>query len=165
MVTVDRPNFRLSDAERAEALDALAEHGDGCAAIFLACFGDPGLQALKETSPVPVVGMAEGSCHLACTLGRSFSIVTGGDRWGPMLRELIASLGLSSRLASVRTVAPTRGEIARDPEAAVRLLADQASRCAAEDGADAGAGADAERRTPAVAGANGASALGVRARR
>ncbi|EIE97595.1 protein of unknown function (DUF1707) [Saccharomonospora glauca K62] len=26
MVTVDRPNFRLSDAERAEALDALAEH-------------------------------------------------------------------------------------------------------------------------------------------
>jgi Asp/Glu/hydantoin racemase len=118
------------------ALDALAEHGDGCAAIFLACFGDPGLQALKETSPVPVVGMAEGSCHLACTLGRSFSIVTGGDRWGPMLREFVASLGLSSRLASVRTVAPTGGEIARDPEAAVRLLADQASRCAAEDGAD-----------------------------
>jgi Asp/Glu/hydantoin racemase len=53
-----------------------------------------------------------------------------------MLREFVASLGLSSRLASVRTVAPTGGEIARDPEAAVRLLADQASRCAAEDGAD-----------------------------
>ncbi|MDQ0789231.1 MraY family glycosyltransferase [Streptomyces sp. B3I8] len=41
----------------------------------------------------------------------------------------------------------------------------EASGPAAEDGADAGAGADAERRTPAVAGANGASALGVRARR
>lgn len=118
------------------ALDAFAEHGAGCDAVFLACFGDPGLFALKELAPVPVVGMAEASCQLACTLGRRFSIVTGGERWGPMLEEFVAALGLTERLAGIRTVAPTGGEIARDPEAALGLLAEQCIACAARDGAD-----------------------------
>lgn len=118
------------------ALDAFAEHGAGCDAVYLACFGDPGLLALKEVSPVPVVGMAEASCRLACTMGRRFSIVTGGAGWAPMLEEFVASLGLSDRLASIRTVAPTGGEIARDPENALALLAEAARRCPAEDAAE-----------------------------
>lgn len=118
------------------ALDAFAEHGAGCDAVYLACFGDPGLLALKEVSPVPVVGMAEASCRLAATMGR-FSIVTGGAAWAPMLEEFVASLGLSDRLASIRTVAPTGGEIARDPEGALALLAEAARRCPAEDAAEA----------------------------
>ena len=36
------------------ALDALAEHGADCDAVYLACFGDPGLLALRELSRVPV---------------------------------------------------------------------------------------------------------------
>lgn len=117
------------------ALDAFAEHGEGCDAVCLACFGDPGLLALKELSPVPVVGMAEASCHAACLLGRRFGIVTGGALWGPMLTEFVAALGLSERLAGVHAVAPTGGEIARDPDAALDLLAG-ACRDAAGAGAD-----------------------------
>ncbi|NNM74825.1 aspartate/glutamate racemase family protein [Enterovirga aerilata] len=119
------------------ALDALAAHHDGCDAVLLACFGDPGLMALKEVSPVPVVGMAEASCHLACLFGRQFSIVTGGERWDPMLHEFVAGLGLSSRLAGIRTVAPTGAEIAADPERAMALLAEGCRVCAEEDGAEA----------------------------
>jgi allantoin racemase len=118
------------------ALDAFAEHGEGCDAVYLACFGDPGLLALKEVSPAPVVGMAEASCHLACMLGRHFSIVTGGARWKPMLEEFVAAQGLSERLAGVRAVAPTGGEIASDPEGALAVLAEACRRCAEEDGAD-----------------------------
>ncbi|HYF54280.1 MAG TPA: aspartate/glutamate racemase family protein [Salinarimonas sp.] len=117
------------------ALDLLAEHGAGCDAVCLACFGDPGLLALKELSPVPVVGMAEASCHAAAMVGRRFAIVTGGALWGPMLTEFVASLGLSERLAGIRTVAPTGGEIARDPDGALDLLA-AACRAAAGEGAD-----------------------------
>jgi Asp/Glu/hydantoin racemase len=51
------------------ALEALAAHVEGCDAVYLACFGDPGLAALKEVSPVPVVGMAEASCEAACRRG------------------------------------------------------------------------------------------------
>jgi allantoin racemase len=118
------------------ALEALAEHVEGCDAVYLACFGDPGLAALKEVSPVPVVGMAEASCEAACRRGKRFAIVTGGALWGPMLREFTAALGFAAHLASVRTVAPTGGEIARDPTAALVLLAGACTACAREDGAE-----------------------------
>ncbi|MEH3145041.1 MAG: aspartate/glutamate racemase family protein [Methylobacterium frigidaeris] len=119
------------------ALDALAEHVGGCDAVYLACFGDPGLLALKEVSPVPVVGMAEGALHLACTRGRRVGIVTGGVLWRPMLEEFAATLGLSSRLSGIRTIALTGGEIARDPDAALSHLAAACRACAEQDGADA----------------------------
>jgi len=102
----------------------------------LACFGDPGLAALKEISPVPVVGMADASVLQACALGGRFSIVTGGERWQSMLEEFVAGMGLSSRLASVRTVAPTGADIARNPKAAMALLAKGCQACVKEDRAD-----------------------------
>src|SRR5436190_13688792 len=104
-------------------LDIYAREGKGADAAIIACFGDPGLFALRELAPVPVVGMAEASCHLASTLGRKFSIVTGGHRWGPMLEEFVAAIGLAANLASVRTVAPSGGEVAADPERALETLA------------------------------------------
>ena len=118
------------------ALDAWAEHGSGCDAVLFACFGGDGLDALKELAPVPVVGMAQAACHAACLLGRRFAIVTGGERWKPMLEELVAASGLADRLAAIRTVAPTGAEIARDPEAARESLAAACRGCVAEDGAD-----------------------------
>jgi Asp/Glu/hydantoin racemase len=117
------------------ALDALAEHGRDCDAVFLACFGDPGLAALRELSPVPVVGMAEASCHLACMHGRRFSIVTGGVLWKPMLEEFVAQLGLAERLASVRCLAQTGGDISRDQEGSIAALASECCAAAGE-GAD-----------------------------
>ncbi len=103
---------------------------------MLACFGDPGLAALKEIAKVPVVGMADASILQACAMGNRFSIVTGGERWKSMLEEFVANHGLSSRLASVRTVAPTGADIARNPKAAMALLAKGCSACVREDGAD-----------------------------
>jgi len=118
------------------ALEAVAEHADGMDAVYLACFGDPGLLALREVSPVPVVGLAEASCREACAMGRRFAIVTGGERWGPMLREFVQALGLADRLAAIRTVAPTGAAIARDPDAALDGLAREAAACVARDGAE-----------------------------
>ena len=118
------------------ALDAYAEHGAGCDAVLLACFGDPGLAGLKEIASVPVVGMAEASCLTAVTLGARFAIVTGGERWGPMLTESVAGLGLSSRLAGVRTVAPTGAAIAADPGRALGLLAEACRDCVTVLGAE-----------------------------
>ncbi len=119
------------------ALDAFAEHGAGCAAVYLACFGDPGLAALKEVAPVPVVGMAEASCHAAAAGGRRFGIVTGGAAWPAMLAEFVALLGLAGQLAGIRAVAPTGGAIARDPEGALAALAAACRACAETDGAQA----------------------------
>jgi Asp/Glu/hydantoin racemase len=117
------------------ALDAWAQAPGPFDGIVLACFGDPGLDALRELAPVPVVGMADASINLACQLGGRFGIVTGGERWQPMLREFVASRGLSDRLACIHTVAPTGGDIARDPDGALAVLAGACVRCV-DDGAD-----------------------------
>ena len=119
------------------ALDAFAEHGEGCDAVYLACFGDPGLAALREISPVPVIGMVEASVHAAAATASRFAIVTGGAAWRPMLEEIVGTLGRAPALAGIRTVAPTGAEIARDPDAALASLAAACRACAEEDGAGA----------------------------
>lgn len=118
------------------AVDAFAKDRGPKDAVVLACFGDPGLAALKEIASVPVVGMADASILQACAMGNRFSIVTGGERWKSMLEEFVAGHGLASRLASVRTVAPTGADIARNPKAALALLAEGCTACVREDGAD-----------------------------
>lgn len=117
------------------ALDAYAEHGQSADAVVLACFGDPALLALKEIANQPVVGMAEASCLSAAALGGRFAIVTGGEQWGPMLREFVATLGLSDQLATVHTVAPTGADIARDPGGALSMLAEACRTCVTQAGA------------------------------
>lgn len=118
-------------------LDCFAEHGDAADGILLACFGDPGLFALRELATCPVLGLAEASCRAAAQSGRRFSIITGGDRWPAMLTEFVGMLGLTSALASIRAVAPTGGEIAANPAAAHAVLAEAATRAARDDGAEA----------------------------
>jgi allantoin racemase len=117
-------------------LDIYAREGKDADAVVIACFGDPGLFALRELAPVPVIGMAEASCHLASTLGRKFSIVTGGHRWGPMLEEFVAAIGLATNLASVRTVDAGGADIAAKPEASLDGLVAACRMVVQEDNAE-----------------------------
>ncbi|GEP11167.1 aspartate/glutamate racemase family protein [Methylobacterium gnaphalii] len=116
------------------ALDALAEHVQGCDAVYLACFGDPGLAALQDVSPVPVVGMAEAACRSAADKGR-FGIVTGGAVWEPILREFVTTLGLANSLGGIRTIDRTGGEIASDPQGSLDAIVSACCACAGDDGA------------------------------
>lgn len=118
-------------------LDAFAPHAGSVDGVLLACFGDPGLFALRELANCPVLGLAEASCRAAAEGGRRFSIITGGRLWPAMLMELADDLGFSSSLASIRAVAPTGGEIAANPAAAYDVLANAAIQAAKEDGAEA----------------------------
>jgi Asp/Glu/hydantoin racemase len=119
------------------ALDAYAEHGAGAEAVLIGCFGDPGLDALREIAPVPVLGLADAAGAEAMRLAPRFGVVTGGAAWKPMLEEFYAARGTGARLAGVRTVAPSGGEIARDPDGALALLAEACRASAEQDGAGA----------------------------
>jgi allantoin racemase len=123
------------------ALDLLAEHvgrdnRQDFDAVILACFGDPGLLALKELSPIPVLGMAEASLTLAAQLGTRIGLITGGTRWVPMLREFALLQGHAERVVAIRATPLTGAEIAADPAAAADRLAALAQACVDEDGAD-----------------------------
>lgn len=118
------------------ALDAFAAHADEpFDAVMLACFGDPAGAALRDVSAIPVIGMAEASCRVAARSEGAFSIVTGGHDWGDMLREFVDGIGLSGRLASVRTMAPTGGDAMRAPDAVMGDLLTEIQACVADGAA------------------------------
>lgn len=100
---------------------ALQDHPQPPDAILIGCFGDPGLLALRQGSAAPVTGLAEAAFAEAAMQGR-FAVVTGGERWKPMLERLAYSLGHANTLAGIHTVAPSGAELASDPQAAVALL-------------------------------------------
>ena len=105
-------------------LDAVAHdwQAAGCPdGVLIACFGDPGLQALRELMPVPVSGLAEAAMIEASALGR-YGVITGGAAWKPMLERLAIALGLQQGLEQIATVAPSGAQLAADPDGAVSLL-------------------------------------------
>src|SRR5580765_2151762 len=105
-------------------------------AVLIGCFGDPGLFALREGAGVPVSGLAEASFLAAARLGR-YAVVTGGERWKPMLERLAFGLGQGAVLAGVHTVAPTGAQLAEDPAGACALLAQACREAAGRFRADA----------------------------
>jgi allantoin racemase len=119
------------------AIEAYAENAKGIDAVLLACFGDPGLFALREIADVPVIGLAEAAMNAAAKITSRFSIVTGGPRWAPMLYRLAESLGFAESLASVRTLTLTGAQIAANPDAAIWQLADECRKAARIDRAEA----------------------------
>jgi allantoin racemase len=115
------------------ALDAFEAFYSDHDAVLLACFGDPGLLALRELSRVPVTGLAQSSFEAAARRGR-FAVVTGGHAWGPMLARFARAHQLDERLVGIHTIDWTGARIAGDPDGALDALV-----AAAVKGLDAGA--------------------------
>ena len=108
---------------------SLAAGGTLPDAVLIGCFGDPGLLALRESSRAPVTGLAEAAFTEAARYG-PFAIVTGGQRWKPMLERLAHQLGYGDLLQGIHTVAPTGAQLAQDPVAARSLLASACQQAA-----------------------------------
>jgi len=114
-------------------LDAWAQHishaltpPDG---VLIACFGDPGLFALRASSACPVSGLAEASFIEASTLG-PFAIVTGGVHWPAMLHRLAQNLGFDKHLKGIEIVQETGAQLLADRDRALRVLAQACERAA-----------------------------------
>lgn len=115
------------------ALDAFDAFYAGHDAVLLACFGDPGLLALREHARVPVIGLAQASFEAAASQGR-FAVVTGGHAWAPMLARFAREHRLDKRLVGIHTIDWTGAQIAADPDGARDALV-----AAAQNGIDGGA--------------------------
>nr|WP_163501504.1 aspartate/glutamate racemase family protein [Halomonas socia] len=74
-------------------------------AILLACFGEPGISAVREISPVPVVGMLEASVLSALQLGGRFSVITPGQRWPRMIEDQLNDLGVARHCLGIDAIA------------------------------------------------------------
>lgn len=89
--------------------------------VVIACFGDPGLFALREAADCPVTGLAEAAVAEAALHG-DCAIVTGGQAWRPMLERLLPALPQGRRVRRIETVELTGAQLHADPQAAEALL-------------------------------------------
>ena len=118
------------------AAQVAAENHARFDAVVVAAFGDPGLGSLREALPIPVTGLTEAALASAHLLGSRFSIIAISHRIQAWYREVVDSYGMSSRLASIRSLEhplQSVGSVQQDHAPALKALAERAVR---EDGAD-----------------------------
>lgn len=108
-------------------------------AYIFACFSAHlAIDAARELTTRPVVGIAEAGMALATFLGRRFSIVTTSRRWQPILQDAVRLYGYESRCASVRSSGLAVLDLDRLPrEQVLERLVTEARRAVSEDGAEA----------------------------
>jgi len=109
---------------------------EGYDAVILACFSDPGLEAAKEVSAIPVVGIEEATLHMAAMLGAKFSIMTPRKQRIASKSEHVHMRGLSHFLASVRSLDLSVAETDANPARTKQRLMDEAKTAVETDGAE-----------------------------
>lgn len=106
-------------------------------AFVVACWGDPGIEACREVTERPVVGIAEASMYVANTLGARFSVATILPRAKDFIEAAVIKTGLESNCASVRCTDLTVIETEEAREATVEGLLEVSRLAIEEDGAEA----------------------------
>jgi allantoin racemase len=76
---------------------------DGVDGYVIACFGDTGVPAARETARGPVVGMTEAALFTAALLAARFTIVTLPPRTREQSRRVLRDTGLAHR-CTVRAI-------------------------------------------------------------
>ncbi len=70
-------------------------------AYVIASFADPALDALKELTGKPVIGIAEAAFHFSAFLGYKFAVIGGIPKMEKLFQANIASSGAKERLAGI----------------------------------------------------------------
>lgn len=109
-------------------LQMLESGGTAYDGILVACYGDPGLYAVKEKMSCPVIGIAEASISASVLLGYRFSILAAGARAVPLMNHMVRGYGMLERLASIECLDMAVTDVEADKDTAVRGLTDAALR-------------------------------------
>jgi allantoin racemase len=115
---------------------AVQAENEGFDGVILGCFGDPGLDALREMVSIPVVGPGETAVHFASMRGRRFSIITVMDSVVPSLERLARIVGLDQRLASVRAVNIPVLELRQNMDSTKNRMIEESQKAIEEDKSD-----------------------------
>ena len=106
-------------------------------AFILACWGDPGIEAAREITSKPVVGIAEASLYVANMVAAKWSVVTTLHRVRDMVEKTIQKTGLTERCASVRTTTLAVLDTEQDRAATLKVLIEASQLAIKADGAEA----------------------------
>lgn len=108
----------------------------GSDGYVIACFGDPGLDAARELTTAPVLGIAQAAFHAASFAGRSFGIVTTLSRTLGRAQDLVNAYGFSKFCVSYAACEIPVLALESDPEGCYRKLEAESKHVLADSGAD-----------------------------
>lgn len=127
-------NQRQADHTIAPMLRLAAAQKDA-AGYVIACFGDPGLHALRDQTTLPVVGIQEAAVMTALTLGQRFGVIAILPASIPRHLRAFGAMGVLDRLAGDRALGLSVADLA-DPEKSLDAMIDTGKRLRNEDGAN-----------------------------
>jgi len=110
--------------------------------VIIAAFGDPGLAACREVSPVPVIGIAEAAMAEAAACGR-FAIVTTTPLLVDALTRRVEQYGHADRFLGSWLTRGDTATLMADParlEAAIGALVEEVIATASPDAVIIGGG-------------------------
>ncbi|MAW52114.1 MAG: Asp/Glu racemase [Geminicoccus sp.] len=127
-------NQRQADLTIAPMLRLAAAQGDA-AGYVVACYGDPGLHALRDQTSLPVVGIQEASVMSALSLGQRFGVISILAASIPRHMRAFGAMGVMDRLAGDRALGLGVLELA-DRATTLNAMIATGQRLRDEDGAD-----------------------------
>jgi Asp/Glu/hydantoin racemase len=105
------------------------------AGFVIACFGDPGLHALRDETALPVVGIQEAAVTTALRLGHRFGVISILPASVPRHLRTFGAMGVIDRLAADRAIGLGVAELAQPGRTLAAMIA-TGRRLRDEDGAD-----------------------------
>ncbi len=120
----------------ATARRALELEKEGWDGLILGCYGDPGLDAMRELLSIPIIGPGEATALMAASLGHRFSIITITESVIAGTERQIRNIGVGDKLASVRVVGIPVLQLHHDRDGAIAATLEQGRRAMEEDRAD-----------------------------
>ncbi len=114
---------------------ALAAAQTDAAGYIIACFGDPGMHALRDQTALPVAGIQEAAVMTALTLGQRFGVIAILPASIPRHLRAFAAMGVMDRLAGDRALGLSVSELA-DPDRSLAAIIATGNRLRDEDGAN-----------------------------
>lgn len=109
---------------------------EGCNAIFINCFSEPGVKAARECVDIPVFGGFEPAAHLALGLADKISIITVVANVVPLMEGNLAKAHLGDRFVSIRNINIPVKDL-QDHEKVCTAILKESVAAIAEDGAQA----------------------------
>jgi allantoin racemase len=106
-------------------------------AYLIACFGDPGLEAARELSDSPVVGIGEAAYHGALLIAKRFAVITTLSRGIAALEDGLDDRGMRSRCVGVVPLhIPVADQGSQHPETTAAIV-ETGRRLVHDSGAEA----------------------------
>jgi allantoin racemase len=152
--SVASPAIRLVGSTATRGVDSVESHVDevwgalgvleqvragelaGVDGYVIACFGDTGVPAARETARGPVVGMTEAALFTAALLAARFAIITLPPRTREQSHRVLRDTGLAHR-CTVRAIDEPVSQVADGSVHLLAAVAAEARNAMADDAAEA----------------------------